>query len=770
MSIEILDIEATSFFDPLDLMVTPNCIGDGIAQLTIQASGGIGNYTFLGHTQNDVFQTGDIYEVVVSDEQGCAITLEGTVDCGEVVGCSLTISLNQTGGTCSTGSALASVSGGTAPYTYYWDNGAATTSTNSLSIGTHTFTAIDNNGCVGTGSIDIQPSNTIITATTSTTDSDCSGASGTITVTANGGASPYTFDWNTGQVGSFVSGLSDAIYNVTVTDANGCMAVVYATVGFDCTLYACENTIPLACGSTITGDNTGQYQIVNSCNSYHDGDTIASYLQMYEFTPLASGDVTIDLTNLVVDQDLILYEGDPCDQTCLVVTGNYNTDAEQIVHPVIGGQTYYIGVRGWQQAQGTYTLSLTCPAIPNACNNTIPIACSSTITGDNTGVFQVAESCGLGGVNDTTAYIQMYEFIPTTTGDVTIDLTNLIVDHDLILFEGDPCDQTCLTTSINVNTFPEQIAYTVTGGQTYYIGVRGWIGAQGTYTLSLACPSAPTTCAVPTNISSLVISGNVAKINWDVMDDGQRYRIRYRTIGGSWVEKLTAGPENFRFLNDLTPSTTYEYQLKTLCTSLNSVWSSTMTFTTLSEVCDIPQSSNATVLSSTSATISWTANPADQKYKFRYKPTAGGSPWVEYTSLTVNTKTETGLVPGTEYKYKLKTKCSGGWTNWSANDFFTMSASINAGNLRTTEEDKTALNEKDINIFPNPTSGLLNIDLSGIDAEMIRIHSIHGQSVLEQTITQELEKVDLSQWPSNVYLLSVITKDQQVIIKQFVKK
>ncbi len=55
------------------------------------------------------------------------------------------------------------------------------------------------------------------------TDVSCfSGSDGSINLTIVGGELPYSVDWSTGSEGTSVNGLAAGIYNVTITDANGC--------------------------------------------------------------------------------------------------------------------------------------------------------------------------------------------------------------------------------------------------------------------------------------------------------------------------------------------------------------------------------------------------------------------------------------------------------------------------------------------------------------------------------------------------------------------
>ncbi len=273
--------------------------------------------------------------------------------------------------------------------------------------------------------------------------------------------------------------------------------------------------------------------------------------------------------------------------------------------------------------------------------------------------------------------------------------------------------------------------------------------------------NSPTVCNPPVPTSPTIISGNVVKLNWYAATDADRYRIRFRPIAGTWVEKLTAADETFRFLNELSPNTTYEYQLKTLCLNLNSTWTSTSTFTTNADICDLPAQTSSNILNATDVALSWTAYPDNIKYKLKIKPSNNTSPWTEYNSLNTNTKTETGLFSGMEYKYKLKTKCVGGWTGWSSNYYFMMPSSRQDGNV---EESNPSFQ-----LFPNPAKDQVKLTFTNDTPKTIQLLDIHGKLLEEFKTAQSQMEFSVAALPSGIYYINVLSAEQTKQNARFVK-
>ncbi|MBR9855852.1 MAG: T9SS type A sorting domain-containing protein, partial [Algicola sp.] len=158
---------------------------------------------------------------------------------------------SQTNVNCNSGSNGAidlTVSGGTAPYTYVWSNGATTQDLSGLTAGTYNVTVTDANGCTTTENVTITEPSALIATSSQTNVSTYGDNNGTIDLTVSGGTAPYTYAWNNGATTEDLTGLTVGTYNVTVTDANSCMETV--------TVNITEPAAPVAALDQITINGT----------------------------------------------------------------------------------------------------------------------------------------------------------------------------------------------------------------------------------------------------------------------------------------------------------------------------------------------------------------------------------------------------------------------------------------------------------------------------------------------------------------------------------
>lgn len=200
-------------------------------QANVTVSGGVPGYTYnwspTGGT--NATATGLLagnYTVEVTDANACSSSAAVTVldQPGPVASVSSTTNVTCFGG--SDGTATATFSGGTAPFTYAWSpSGGTDLAATGLITGTYTITVTDGNGCQSTAESPLITQPTIISIVVSKTMVSCFGLSdGTASVSASGSTPGYTYLWLPGgETGTSINGLSANTYTVQVTDINNCM-------------------------------------------------------------------------------------------------------------------------------------------------------------------------------------------------------------------------------------------------------------------------------------------------------------------------------------------------------------------------------------------------------------------------------------------------------------------------------------------------------------------------------------------------------------------
>ena len=147
-----------------------------------------------------------------------------------------------------TGNINIDVSGGTVPYNYAWNGGAAVKNREGLLAGTYTITVTDAQGCTKSSVSSVTGQTTPFTASNTKTDISCFGLSnGSANVTQAGGQSPYSYLWSDGSTTQNRTGLAAGSYVVTVTDAAGCTATSGLTISQPALLSVLLQATPPTC-------------------------------------------------------------------------------------------------------------------------------------------------------------------------------------------------------------------------------------------------------------------------------------------------------------------------------------------------------------------------------------------------------------------------------------------------------------------------------------------------------------------------------------------
>lgn len=247
---------------------------DGYAAVT--ATGGTAPYSYLWSTGSTAAtlnnQCSGSYNVTVTDASGCTATDFGNVSCVPNQSCQASFTYTINNGTVQfTNTSTGSIN----PPFYNWIFGNNTSSnlvnpTQSFSNGTYTVCLhmIDSsmlNNCYSyfcdTIVITNSPCNGLSAVVATTDESVCGACDGTANVTVTGGTGPYSYSWSNNATTASLANLCSSMYNVVVTDANGCIAnasdVVYCIPNSNCQasfMYSVNGNV-VSFSNTSTGLN-----------------------------------------------------------------------------------------------------------------------------------------------------------------------------------------------------------------------------------------------------------------------------------------------------------------------------------------------------------------------------------------------------------------------------------------------------------------------------------------------------------------------------------
>jgi gliding motility-associated-like protein len=248
---------------PTALTVTPtksNCSTNSGSAVIGATTGGTGPYSYnfnnLGYSTTTTYSNlaAGTYTVIVKDANGCTFTTTTVIGDNPGPTGLATTPANSNCGTNTGSVSIGAVTGGTAPYSYNFNNlgYSGTTSYSGLGAGTYTVIVKDTHGCTFSVTVSVGNNTGPTALATTPTNSNCGTNTGSVTIGATtGGTGPYSYNFNNlgYSATTTYSNLASGTYTVIVKDVNGCTYSTTATVG--------DNAGPTALAVTPSGANCG---------------------------------------------------------------------------------------------------------------------------------------------------------------------------------------------------------------------------------------------------------------------------------------------------------------------------------------------------------------------------------------------------------------------------------------------------------------------------------------------------------------------------------
>jgi hypothetical protein len=212
-------------------VTNPSCHNSVNGAINITTTGS-SPFTYLwsnGSTTEDVTMlAAGPYEVVVTDINGCNTIQNATLVAPSPI--SANIAVFPANCANADGVFMATVFGGTAPFTYSWSTGGSMSTEPGVPMGLHSVIITDANLCQYTSLAVMSEANGPNVTIASIQETQCGVLSGGINISATGGTGTYSYLWSNGASTQNLSNVGSGIYQVTVTDQANCSGLAVAEI------------------------------------------------------------------------------------------------------------------------------------------------------------------------------------------------------------------------------------------------------------------------------------------------------------------------------------------------------------------------------------------------------------------------------------------------------------------------------------------------------------------------------------------------------------
>ncbi len=185
-------------------------------------------------------------------------------------------------------------------------------------------------------------------------------------------------------------------------------------------------------------------------------------------------------------------------------------------------------------------------------------------------------------------------------------------------------------------------------------------------------------CGNPTGLNASAITNTSATVGWTAVASALNYDVDYKlTSTGTWTNAATATASTSVNIPGLTQGTVYDWRVRATCSGGSGNYIAAQ-FTTTAP-CTTPGGLASSAITSSGATVSWSAVSGATSYSVDYKLNSSGT-WISATASTASTSVNLGgLTASSLYDWRVNASCPSGTTAFATAQFTTGAVSTCPG-------------------------------------------------------------------------------------------
>lgn len=170
-------------------------------------------------------------------------------------------------------------------------------------------------------------------------------------------------------------------------------------------------------------------------------------------------------------------------------------------------------------------------------------------------------------------------------------------------------------------------------------------------------------CNAPSGLNVSNITSTSVDLSWNSVSGAVSYILEYKlTSAGNWTQTTPSGTSTT--LTGLQPNSAYNWRVQSICSGNSSAFSSGPGFTTpQSGACNTPTNLNSENVTSSTATLSWSAVSGAISYNVEYKHFSDNN-WTA-ANTSANFLHITGLIASSQYQWRVQSVCNGNTSQFS---------------------------------------------------------------------------------------------------------